>query len=178
MGGLFVHFRIDRRPQFSSEFHEFGRQRGRLGSAAGHLADVPAGTEVFDRGSDILKGKHAVDYRSQLMCADGGKHALELVAAADGDTLEPDVLHHDRRQVEVGLGAAEHADERDRAADAHGPDRLRERARAANLDHMVDAASRSERACPAAPIRHLVIIDDVAGAKLSQALQAIGRRRR
>src|SRR5258708_17492627 len=98
---------------------------------------------MLHRGSDLLKRKHPVDYRSQLMRADGGKHALELVAAADGDTLEADVLHYDQCQVEVGLGAAEHADERDRAAHAHGPDRLCERARAADLDHVVDSASRS-----------------------------------
>ena len=57
----------------------------------------------------------------------------------------------------------EGADQRDMAADAHGRDRLRQRARAAELDDMIDAAPVGQAPHRIAPVGLRPVVDGVVG---------------
>ena len=91
-------------------------------------------------------GKRLVDHRLQLRHLDGADHLLHVLAAADGDAVDVQVAAEDRCDVEVLHEAGQHPDHRDGAAERAGGDRLLEGARAADLDHVVDAAPAGELA--------------------------------
>jgi hypothetical protein len=69
--------------------------------------------------------------------------------------------HEHRREVEIGGVAREHPDEAHRAAGTHRPQRLRQRAHAPHLDHVINPFTARERTNGLAPLRIGAMIDDL-----------------
>src|SRR5512147_1902235 len=105
------------------------------------------------------------------MLAYGAGHRLEVVAVADGDSLEPNVAGYDQTQPRLHRSAGQHADHTDRSAGTNRPQRLGQRALAADLDDVVDADVAGDLAGALAPARNGPIVDHGIGAEPARPLQ-------
>ena len=116
------------------------------------FAEMRAGRHVIEGRLHLVEAEYAIDRRLDLVRGDGSVHRLEHLGRADGNALHVGALGEDQSRIELGRAAAHAADDADLAADADGAERARQRAGAADLDHVVDAAAAGEFDAPPCPI--------------------------
>src|SRR3954452_21064555 len=108
------------------------------------LAEMLPGGEVLERLACLLEGKHAVDDRMDTVEGEGAAHALEVLAAANPDRPQRRLAHKEVDQAHPLGDRVEHADQGDLASVCDRLDRLRNGARATDLDDARDAATVGE----------------------------------
>src|SRR5579875_425154 len=133
-----------------------------------NFAKMGGAFQVAERLYRLSKGKNAINDGTQLMGNDCTIHRLEHLARADEDTLYTDVLHQDGHGIDLSR-PGQHADEADLSAQAHGPQRLAERAGAADLDDVIDAASAGQLAHFISPFGSFFIVNTFRRAELTRA---------
>src|ERR1700730_15954 len=88
------------------------------------LADVTPALEIFERGAQLSERKRAVDHRTNRVQLHGGDHRGELVAIANGDSVQSRGLHDQDREVEIVPGAGHDTNDADGPAHADCAKRL------------------------------------------------------
>jgi len=102
---------------------------------------MPAAHFKAERIGKLLEREAAVDDRADAAAIERAYEILLVVPAADDQALQPRLLRHQGGRRHLTGAAGKHADQRNMSADAHRLDRLRQRARAADLDNMIDTAA-------------------------------------
>src|SRR5580692_10369075 len=143
-----------------------------------NLAEVLLGFVMPERSDDFRKRKTAVDNRLQTIGRYRPDHILLIRSAANGDSADTNLIRKQRRDRHFSRKTSQHADEGDMSAGPAGCYRLRQCARSADLDHMIDAASVRQILRLLAPIWRGLVIDDGVGPETLECFQLLlGRRR-
>ena len=119
------------------------RGTSRAPGDAADLAEMAAFRKGAQGFGDILEGEtvRVVHGRPGAEMGHRAVHRLEHGPAADRDALEPDILGHDRPEIERARSPRQHADQADRAARPDGAQRLFQRPAAADFDDTVCGVS-------------------------------------
>ena len=96
-----------------------------------------------------------------------------MPAAADDQALEPLLPRHEHGRRHSARPPGQDADQRDVAADARGPDRLRQRARATHFNDVIHADAAGQLPHPVAPSLVLAVVDAVGSAHGAKPLQLL-----
>ena len=107
----------------------------------------------------MLLSRDVLRRRAQFCGCDCLVHLFEVVARADVDSLDANLLVKDERDGNGIGGAGEHADLRDDAAHADGAQRARKRADAADFDDEIDAFAVGLFKDPAVPLGGFSVVE-------------------
>src|SRR5439155_14517389 len=106
-----------------------------------NLAEVLLGFVILEGSDDFLQRKTAVDDGLQTIDRYRPNHVLLICAAANGDPADANLIRKQCRDRHFSRKPCPDADYGDMPASPGGCYRLRQRARSADLDDMIDAAS-------------------------------------
>ncbi len=92
----------------------------------------------------LVEGECAIDDRFEAICGDRRVHAFEMPARADENAVHAGLFAEQPVGTARGADPGQHADQGNSPADRHRGDGAAQRAGAADLEHVVDAAPFGE----------------------------------
>src|SRR5690606_17794951 len=123
------------------------------------LAEMLAGLLMAEGIGDALQRESAIDHGSYAVCLDGADHLQLLLAVADGESLQADLVAHQQRRRDIPCDAGKHSDQGNVPAQPTGGNGLRKRAGSTDLHDMIHAATAGEGTCGLAPVFLLAVVD-------------------
>lgn len=144
------------------------------------LAKVALVPLVLVRLLGLLERERLVNDRLDVVGLDSKTHILELRTRADEDTPDGANVHERINQNRrlVLLEATNEANDGDDALELDSLERVARRAGAADLNDVVDADAARQLLGRLAPVRILLVVDDVVRAQLLQLVHLVLRARR
>src|SRR5216684_844869 len=137
-----------------------------------------AALEVAVSFARLLEWKHAIDHGARTVEVHRTVHILEHLARAHEYSLQRDRLAQHRHWIYLA-SSRENTDQAYTPAHPDRPQRLPERSRSADFDHMVDAGAAGQFEHALMPVRRSFVIDHIGGAEFSQPFElAIAARSR
>lgn len=123
----------------------------------------------------LLQGEHLlVEDGVDVVGLNGRHHSLQLLSASNVDASECADVAQRVESSRLRLDATQEADDRDDTLELDSLHALLERRGATDLKDVVHAGATRQLLGGGAPVRVLLVVDDVVGAQLLQGLELVG----